>query len=336
MDQKHLNGSPDIDNVQKGIEALNRLNLKLSTMDEIDQLLKPLFDHLRTRAFGFGVNYPLYRAVTYLANPGHSGLVSFRKDTKAINEYGRCNDIGEATFYCCTSSEGALNELGQDWRNAYVGIWRVNERLMVNNVGYTNRVKDALASEREFDHYISDQKSIDWFKGTTAQVYEYLSDIFTRKINSKSENHLYKLSAAIHRSFTRGHTRGLLFPSIANNGNYDNVAIKPEFISEGKLTLVLVNRFTKIYIPEGSRKMKTRNVVTLKDGTEKVTNEKTIDVTNQLDSEGYLRLHTATGIPSISGKLKWFDKEKIGFSQLVDENGYLLAQPLLKQILKIN
>lgn len=281
--------------VEAIIEEVNSLDLNTVSIDKVIDLIDQVYEGRRTIAYTFKERYPLYRAICYDEDPKSAADMSYNPWLDKIKEFGRCNYPGEAVFYCCTTLPGALGEIGKSWKTVYVGLWSIQKAQTMNNVGFTERVCQDLGNKGDFSHRINSVVGREGFDETNQRIYEFMSEIFSRKI-AREESFKYKLSACIFHSMIRGEPPGLLYPSIANDGKYDNLAFRTEIIDQKLIKLVQVNRFAKLYIP------------------------------GQGSMEGYyeenLKFLTGSARPDVAGNLNWLDSP-IPFSDLMDSEGYV-------------
>ncbi|RZK43333.1 MAG: hypothetical protein EOO90_03480 [Pedobacter sp.] len=281
-----LNGL-NSDEVLSTINKIENFDLKLIPTQQIIDELAPLFRGLRNFGIVLRERYALYRGVPYDKRPVKVDQLSYNNNLNAIKTLGRCNDIRQTVFYSCNRMQGVFEEIGIEAQVIYVGVWRVNQELRLNNVAYTENVTKVLASERELSmkHHRGDPNSI--MSGTNEVALNFLSDSFIGTV-CKTENYKYKLPVAIYSALTKGDPCGLGYPSVAGKGDYDNFVIKKEIIDAGKLTLVQVNECT--YKPDSQ-------------------------------NTGHYRYLTGTGIPDREGNIIWLDNA-IQFNSLYADGEY--------------
>jgi hypothetical protein len=219
--------------IDKNTRILKELDYNNASIKEVEDLLMPLFKGYTINAPSFEPGLNLYRSrICNKSKPIYLHELSYPR-TKYVKGYGRANDVGQSMFYGSISKDIPFFELG-----AIVGdklvmtIWRTKAKLLLNHIGYSEEVFSALKSNRDANslyQFISDTKN---FNNLNTFVYNYLAAAFSRKI-LPVENHLYKLSIAITNKLLMGDLlQGVLYPTIAMNGNSDNIVLKPSYVDK--------------------------------------------------------------------------------------------------------
>jgi hypothetical protein len=223
--------SPEIDEVQHAIQELKALNLAAM---EIDALKK----HLGTIVPGYTLNSPiipknkiLYRGVKRGEKPQSAVELGYPpKD--CVRNFHRAGRPGKVLFYCSAAREAPFFELGLiPGDKVAISHWKTIAPIVVNNVGYHNKVFGMLTSNRD---------SPSWGRGTefekleetTGCIKEFFATEFAKVVPPGQED-LYKLSIAIaEMHFSSDMFGGLLYPSMAMRANADNLVLKPECVDQ--------------------------------------------------------------------------------------------------------
>ncbi len=218
--------------IQEHILLLQNLDYRTSSIKEIEELLFPLFKGLRMTVPSFDPGVYLYRSRICKDRPQHLAELSY-PPPKYISDYGRANDIGQSMFYGSISKNVPFFELNaQTGDRLILSIWKTKANLLLNHVGFSEDVSRLLQSGRDFDSIYQFTSDTLKFNDLNTFVYNFLAASFARKI-SREENFLYKLSIAItNKLIMGGLLHGVLYPSIAMNGNSDNIVLKPSYVDE--------------------------------------------------------------------------------------------------------
>jgi hypothetical protein len=220
---------PDIDEVQHTIRELRALNLASTEIEQVKEHLKPIIP-------GYVLNSPiipkdtiLYRGVAWGDKPQKIVDLSYPppEHVKSLHRAGRA---GKSLFYCSMSREAPFFELGL-YPRAKVAIshWKTTAPIVVNNVGYHQKVFSSLSSTRNCPSW-GKGTEYEKLEKTTAFIKHFFATEFA-KIVPPGQEYLYKLSIAIAElHFSNDMFGGLLYPSMAMRANADNLALKPECV----------------------------------------------------------------------------------------------------------
>jgi len=218
--------------ILENISLLENLNYRTASIKEIEELLFPLFKGLRMTVPSFDPGVYLYRSRICKDKPKHLSELSYPQP-QFISEYGRANDISQPMFYGSISKNIPFFELNAKTGDRLIlSIWKTKAKLLLNHIGFSEDVSQSLQSERAFDSIYQFTSDTLKFNDLNTFVYNFLAASFARKI-SREENFLYKLSIAITNKLIMGEIlHGVLYPSIAMNGNSDNIVLKPSYVDE--------------------------------------------------------------------------------------------------------
>lgn len=225
----------DVGEVKKKI--IEVLSIDLETAD-VDYLRKKLNDW----SDGYSLTTPVFKAglVLYRARvfkdekPNYINQITY-PSVQLIKTYQRANRPGQSLFYCSDSREASIFEVFPKPGN-FIALskWITNSYLLVNNVGYSESVFNALGSNRNSPKWEKDE-SVDHKRSANNLIRSFFAKEFT-KIVPKGKEYLYKLSIVIaEKHFLSEMFGGLMYPTIAMRANAENFAIKSKYIEKHML-----------------------------------------------------------------------------------------------------
>lgn len=241
------------DDIEAKLESLD--------IDEIKLRLSPLM-------IGFHIQMPIFDAGTFLYR-ARKLSPQFRKEdgitradliypNAAKSNLGRLNRLGNPVFYAGMQKETPFFEIpgisaGDDLILTY---WKTTERMLVNNIGYTEHAFEQLGAKRPVpDWYaptLNSQSSEQTLSLLTlskevaeiamsiddaGELKKAFSKYFTRQVNA-DESFRYKLTTAIGELHLgdiknqKAKFAGILYPSVRMWANGDNVALQPWFVDD--------------------------------------------------------------------------------------------------------
>lgn len=215
--------------IKKRIKEIENLDLSTVSIDDIKELLSPIFKGYASLNPVFAAGFRLYRGVTYDQKPKFPSNISYPpKQYAAMN---RASRLGHQCFYCSNDITPILFELQPKVGDTIaIGEWISIENLNLNRVGYTQTNFERLSSNRkplilsndEFDRhpYNSDVNKF---------VAEYLAKTFCQSIPIDKKI-LYNLTIAIaerHFSIPELDFKfdGIMYPAVKQRANTDNLAL---------------------------------------------------------------------------------------------------------------
>jgi hypothetical protein len=258
-----------LDRVDTTVFAEIQANVESLSIDDIKLRLEPLID-------GMVVSAPLVPSGTFL----YRGRLLNSEFTKAAGvsladliypplaraRAGRVNRPSKPMFYCSVSKESVLFEL-DDLRAGSELIltnWQTTDQMVLNSIGYTQRVFDALGAKRKCPTWAPEKVDDPAAAGTVSvpevsreQLYakfgsdlnddlrHILSELFATRVTT-AELAQYKITAAIAElhlgrladplekkpKISQTEFSGLLYPSIGMWANADNLALIPWFVDK--------------------------------------------------------------------------------------------------------
>ena len=178
---------------------------------------------------------------------------------KNIASLGRVNRAGAAVFYASTHKEAVFFELPDltQGDELILTFWKTTESMLVNNIGYTERVFQQLGATRAVPAWATpSQRQLQANESTVGlsvypqemiddllshdddrEINEAISKLFTKKVDL-DEAFWYKLTVAL-AEFHLGRAAsknisiaGILYPSIRVSANADNIALLPWFVDK--------------------------------------------------------------------------------------------------------
>ena len=243
-------------------ELINK-NLKTLEIDEIVNLLAPLKKGMTIQSPIIPSGEFLYRGrkIKDDFNKENGIKVSDLTYPPAIKTtLGRLNRDKQPVFYCSASKEVIFFEI-PDLTNGdeiILSYWQTSERMLLNNIGYTQFLFEKLGAKREcpvwsvresqqgsaHQEIISNPNSLSKEKMVKAlpkeensAIRQALSDAFMCEIGP-DEGYKYKLSTAIgelHLGEIVGYElqfAGVMYPTVRMWANGDNLALLLAFVDK--------------------------------------------------------------------------------------------------------
>jgi hypothetical protein len=181
------------------------------------------------------VNAPRFNPGLYLYSGRLAGkpvsISEISYPSAHLASLGLANRSGEPILYCCTAREAVFFELQPKVGDTVALVhWVTTAPLMVNHVGYTRQVFDALGSARRIASWGPEPPAAN---GDEQEIMDFLADVFTRIVPPGEEQLYNKLTVAVAEKLFDGDPfDGLLYPSVKMYANADNIALKPRFADE--------------------------------------------------------------------------------------------------------
>ena len=204
----------------------------------------------------------MFRGIKFSQKPKFLSDIIYPPKEKA--KLNRASEDAEQMFYASTSKKAVLYELDvSPGDKMVISMWRLNNMLVFNNVGYTKANLAALGATREIP---TDEDNDNPINNLIA---DYLALAFCQNI-SELEKYLYKLTIAIARIHLKEAGKykfaGLYYPTIRLNGEEENFAINKNIIDLGLLDFIGI-QFIQIV-----EKLNNRYKYTILDTAEEITN----------------------------------------------------------------
>jgi len=234
-------------------------NLRALEIDEIKKRLEPLIK-------GMTVASPIFDSGAFLYRARKIGS-AFRKEAgikrsdliyppRHLARAGRLNRNGQPLFYCSMHKESVFFEVQdlQKGDEVILTLWKTKNRMIVNNIGYTEYVFEQLGAKRSVPQWhsgspVRGNKQETLALSTIPQeainvalshdenrdVREALSQYFMRSVGPMDQDS-YKLTTAIAELHLgkvvslNEEFAGVLYPSARMWGNGDNLALLPWFV----------------------------------------------------------------------------------------------------------
>lgn len=135
-------------------------------------------------------------------------------------------------FYCTNAKPAAFFEARPRVGDRFVlSRWMTTAVLLVNHVGYTDAALRILGTSRSDIGVGRDDRTIHTDEAD-AEVDTFLAEEFTKPVPHGTRfAHRYKLSAVIAERMIGGDIlHGLMYPTVAMQGNAENFALKPSYV----------------------------------------------------------------------------------------------------------
>jgi hypothetical protein len=231
--------------------------LRVLEIDDIKQRLQPLKVGYSIQSPVFDAGVFLYRARKVSSTFSKSMDITYNDliyPPKHLARLGRVNRAGEPVFYASMDKEAVFFELPDhtDGDELILTFWKTTERMLVNNIGYTEFAFQQLGAKRAVPTWEAPKApgstestvslstlppevvNVALSKGANRELKEIFSQYFMRNVPS-DESFRYKLTVAIGEmhlgSITNYNAQfaGILYPSVRMLANGDNIALHPWF-----------------------------------------------------------------------------------------------------------
>jgi hypothetical protein len=230
--------------------ALEEIQAQLQPLEveEICARLRPFMVGMAASGVGIPAGSYVYRARR--TNADFNLATPFGLDelgpppVRFVTRPGRCNRAGVSVFYGSQSKEGAIFEIGphQSGDHLVLSMWRVQEELVVHNLGYSAPALQRMGSKREAPDWAATPKlsvediakavvpMLSWEDNDAART--LLSNAFAEPVADR-EAWKYKLTAAVAdlwmpEAGKDGPLAGIIYPALRLSGGGDNLALYPE------------------------------------------------------------------------------------------------------------
>ncbi|MBK9121490.1 MAG: RES domain-containing protein [Chloroflexi bacterium] len=155
--------------------------------------------------------------------------ISYPPQAKVVALAGRCNRQGEPVFYGSFTQSAIPYELrATDGQRLYISRWTTRPRqwLFVNYCGLTTSAFERLGANREPPFWATPQV-VQELTARNMHINSLLAEYFV----SQDEQD-YPFTATVYDIFIEKN-HGVIYPSVAARGFFDNIAISPKFVDRG-------------------------------------------------------------------------------------------------------
>lgn len=238
--------------MKQQIQAIEKAAERLS-VNEIKEQLRPFFKGMHVVSPVLQSGEFVYRArkLSGVFNKARSIRVAeLSYPPSPAAKMGRANREGQSVFYCSTSKEAVFFEIRalKPGDELILSFWQTTDRLIVNNIGYTQELFTRLGAKRELpawsvvkpqlDHETIDASQAVFSKASIKSILAHdentelrqaLSNAFMTRVDDDDAGS-YKLTTAIaelhlgtidsDRSFA-----GVMYPACRMWANGDNIAL---------------------------------------------------------------------------------------------------------------
>lgn len=232
------------------ITEFQQADLSKISIDFFVQKLTPIFEKYCHTSISPKSNMKLYR-VRNLRNqrPENVCELTYPRDKNKIS-LGRANFAKSPVFYCSGEASAALFEVPANVGDILaLSTWTLNKETALFPLGY-GRNFFKLGSKRNLPVLFPDYlKKIHESTSLNIKTRDFFDDIFTRT----GKNESYAHTAAIANFFLNLNKKsGIVYPSIATNGNFENIALTIE-AADNNLILNCVDLLKVLHIEETSK-----------------------------------------------------------------------------------
>lgn len=220
----------DKEKVVCAIQRIESLDLRTTSIDDIEAELGAMLKGYRVCAPRLDAGIRLYRG-RICDKPRNLSDIIY-PPARLITCYGRANDIGEQILYATTGKSAVFHELPTRVGDYIaMGRWRSTGKMLLNHIGFTDQCKASLNSARDLDQLYDFVAHMRDFGQTNDLLHAYLASKFITPVGI-GEEWKYKISIAIgHILLTGNRIDGIMYPTVAMQGNVDNIAIKSACVS---------------------------------------------------------------------------------------------------------
>jgi len=231
----------DVEQKMELIKKIQTIDLNAFSIDELVEMITPLFKGLQMNAPIIKKGTKIYRTRIVKQKTKNISEVGVPPKNK-ITKLGRLNNAGEQIGYFSTSRRSAYFETTpKEGDFVILTRWILKQNLILVHVGYIEEAFGDLDSNRKGNEY-GWAKETQGFNKRNKEIYNFLSQQFVKNV-PVGEEYLYKLTISIARKFMKnGPQDGLLYPTIAMKGNTDNIALNPESLSKINLLSIEFNK----------------------------------------------------------------------------------------------
>lgn len=208
--------------VTAATKSIKQLDLQVVSVDEIKELLDPLFTGLIRGVPNFQPGMALFSG--YIS-PKPLEIAVDTALAAASSKEGRANRDGVQMLYCGTSRQAAIFELEPEVGDTVVIVhWITVAPLLVNHVGYTSQAFVSLGSNRKVPMWDNNPPAI---AREHQEIEDFLADRFTSIVPSSERDLHRKLTVAIAERLAEDEKfDGLIYPAVTMRANGDVIALK--------------------------------------------------------------------------------------------------------------
>lgn len=237
MNDSKYQSKIDLNKAKEIIAALDKIDIKNESIEEILALLKELIN-------GYVLNaiqkeyLSLYRGIKYIEKP--KTLSDIVYPPLHLAKINRASYEKEQMFYATSSKRAVFYELKVKPNDKLIiAEWNINNPLLFSSVGYTETVFETLGSSKQIHPGLIAEQ----YGSSNQFIADYIYKLFCQDIPLE-KSYLYKMTNAIAKlhllEATNNMFSGLFYPTIQFQANEDNYAIKKETIDKGLLDFIRI------------------------------------------------------------------------------------------------
>ena len=260
--------------LQRKLKAISNLNLAITPYRRIQHILnKELFMPISVAQLHAGQYVERIRINNGIEIFTEKDKISYIKDSRKIETFGRANAPGQAMFYGSVVSNGILTlarisalaetvlELQGDNKGVSnrkllmtVGKWKLKKDLIVSELVFNKEAVEKCGDTRRA--YETQLKIItEKFEGLQLKQHIALLEFYSKQFARRAEKDTdYKISAAFTECVCRNaNLHGIIYPSVQTEFEGTNVALTPEAVEtclelEEALIVSVDIRNTKVFL----------------------------------------------------------------------------------------
>lgn len=227
---------PAAKELQQKIAALQQLDLRKQSIDDLVPLMRKLLAGRTLRCLEFGPGLHLFRGTPCAERPQRFADVSYAPAERVCQDQ-RANRAGVPMFYCSATWHPPFFEARvQPGDEIIISRWQTRKPLRIAGFSYADLCADDPHSEREKVL----REALQQLPEAERQLTKFLTGCFTQPIET-GEEHRYRLSIALTEALGLGEQfDGLLYPSAAMPSPSHNLALHPRCVDEQMLVLQYV------------------------------------------------------------------------------------------------
>lgn len=182
-----------IDKIRALIAQIRDVDLRTVTVDELVELLTPIYAGWIVRAPVFDPGLSIFRGRRLDIRPKTLAEVSYPRPE--VTTQGRANRRGSPLFYGSAAREPIYFELGLSVGDRMAIVqYKTTAKLLANRIGYTRATFEQLQANREIPDY--GNLDLEAYRRSDALIDDFLSEVFCQR-HDTDEDWRYNLSASI-------------------------------------------------------------------------------------------------------------------------------------------
>ncbi|MBH8557396.1 RES domain-containing protein [Hymenobacter negativus] len=242
--------------VKHQLDSLRHLDLRRHSIDELVARVRALLEGQPLRCLTLAPGRLLYRGILSESLPARLADVSY-PPPEAVRHDQRANRAGRPMFYCSATWHPPFFEAHvQPGDGIVITRWQTRQPLRILSFGYA----DACADDPHADREKALRYALAQLPEETRALAAFLTRTFTRAVADDDQHH-YRLSIAVAEACQLGRAfDGLLYPSAAMASPAHNLALHPDCLDAGKLTLDYIEHLRVHHVSPGTDVLDVRSL----------------------------------------------------------------------------